>query len=138
MAPSMAAKGSNPTGLVANALTNVSASPQSLYMLAGMGMREVMRDMPKLMNGFLDLQQASQGGNQQEPGALPTPAEPPMPGSPQSGGPPPGGMPPGMPPGMGAPPPMAGPPGMAAAGPPGLPPQVLAMLRLALQQRMMQ
>lgn len=70
-----------------------------LYVLAGMGMSEIMRNIPKVANSMMDLQSAKQGEDQAEPGSLPTAAEPQAP-PPQGGGmPPPGMPPPGMPPG---------------------------------------
>lgn len=136
--------GSEPTAPVNNALQNVAQTPSSLLMLAGMGMREVMRDLPKLMNGFMDMKAASQPEQQEPaPGDMNTPPEqagPPGPGGPMPPGMPPPGMPPGGPGGVPMPgPPMPAMPGMPpASGPAGLPPQLAMMLRLALQRRMMQ
>lgn len=100
----------------------------SLYVLAGMGMSEIMRNIPKVANSMIDLQSAGQGDNQEQPGSLSTPAEQQAP-PPQGGGMPPpamGGM---MPPPM---PPQGG------AAPGGVPPGVaMALMQLIQQRRMM-
>ena len=107
-----------------------------LFMLAGMGMSEIMRNMPKVMNSLMDLQSAGQG--QEDPGSLQSTAEPPPPGPP-GGMPPPGMPPPGMPPpGMpppGMPPPGMGPMGPAAPPPGGVPPGVAMALMQMIRQR---
>jgi hypothetical protein len=96
------------------------ASGNNLYMLAGMGVSELMRNLPKVFNGLMDLQTAKQE-SEAPPGALPTPSEP------QPEGPVPGA---GMPPG-----PMAGPPAMAGGAPPGGPPPLMMMLMRMLAAR---
>lgn len=124
--------GSGPLGVIANALGlggpdagGPDGSARRLYMLAGAGASKLLDSLPKVFNGLMDLQQASQG-NQEAPGALEAAAEPPPPGPP--GGIPPGMPPPAMPPGM-------PPPGMA---PQGLPPGAAqALMQMVMQRRLM-
>jgi hypothetical protein len=104
--------------------TGGSNPGNELYVLAGMGLSEIMRNIPKVANSMMDLQSAKNGGDQPEPGSLPTAAEPQAP-PPQGGG-----LPPPMMGGGGMPPPPQG----GGGAPPGA---AMALLQMIRQRQMM-